>query len=524
VPSIVVNAAIQNSGSGAITLTGPRRHQFGGANFHGGRKYHTERNDGLGTTSTLNPGTGTIVLGGNVTVNASSTAASFLQGQLDLGGGRAHLHSGRLVRPVVPAILSVSAVISNGGLTKSGSGNTDAVQRQYLRRCDTISGGVLEVTVNNALGTNGRRHHGGRRDLRFIPGRLNYSTAEAVTINDATGVIESSADDVSFAGNILLATAGEIQAVTAGKTLTLSGTIDSSVAAQDLTLNGAGNLTFTNILGGTLAVNSITQSTGTGLTTFQQDVTLGSGSSVFNQSVTLDGLTLISAGAVTFGCPIGDMLPSSGGATTITDSAANKAVTVNAGVTMNADLNIATGTATATLTAVSTNANALTVPETASISLAVPTASRASGVINLRPLGRHGLDQRRGQHGDAAIEQHRHRSFGERTQARSRSVSRRPASTRLTSAPVTFRDPVTFYAPGTGGSVTVNGTLAGTTMPRSPSRIRATTTLNADITTAGDAIAIHDACCWARPRRSRWIRRRTVRRAGPISHWTRRAL
>ncbi len=67
--------------------------------------------------ATINTGTGTLTLGGNVTVDPGSTSASTISGNLNLGGAT---RTFTMADAAAGVELTVSAVISNGGISKTG--------------------------------------------------------------------------------------------------------------------------------------------------------------------------------------------------------------------------------------------------------------------------------------------------------------------------------------------------------------------------------------------------------------------
>ena len=257
---------------------------------------------------------------------------------------------------------TLRAKLSGGaGLNKTTSDTATLEQANDYTGTTEISSGVLEVTTNDALGTNAAGTVLVAGTLRFR-GPLAYSTAEAVTINDAAGAIESVAGDVSFAGAIALGATATIQSSTAGRTLTLAGTV--SGPGQDLTVAGAGHVTWaapvgslvsplgtinltatpgTVQFGGQLYATGLTQADTAGSVTFADDVILGGGGGTFAADVVLEGLTLISAGNLTFGSAGGsDALQVRSGLVTIdTTGASDGTVIVNSVTTLNAALTVA---------------------------------------------------------------------------------------------------------------------------------------------------------------------------------------
>ena len=86
------------------------------------------------TGGTVNTGTGTLTLGaGGVTTNAASTSAQ-ITGNLDLGAGTPTFTVAQGTVPSSGPDLSISAIISDGGLTKDGAGMLLLSGAQHLRR------------------------------------------------------------------------------------------------------------------------------------------------------------------------------------------------------------------------------------------------------------------------------------------------------------------------------------------------------------------------------------------------------
>ena len=88
--------------------------------------------------STLDSGSGTFKLGGNVTFTAATTGQGTISGALDLGGATRTLNVGLGTGPIYD--LGISAAVANGALTKIGTG------RLYLSGVSTYTGTTLVQT------------------------------------------------------------------------------------------------------------------------------------------------------------------------------------------------------------------------------------------------------------------------------------------------------------------------------------------------------------------------------------------
>ncbi|MEW5758155.1 MAG: filamentous hemagglutinin N-terminal domain-containing protein [Candidatus Omnitrophota bacterium] len=184
----------------------------------------------------------------------------------------------------------------------------------------TIAAGNTATTLNNAVvNLDGLTFQSGG-DITFGNAgtdQVNLTTA-AVTIN-TTGA----GDDLIV--NSLIDGAFDL-------TLGVTGTSTFNAAVGSVTPIGDGigaaliiNSTSTTSFESTLVTASgITQANGAGAVTFKDDITIAAGdtASTFNANITLDGLTLTSAGALTFGNAATDTLTLSTAAVTITTAAA----------------------------------------------------------------------------------------------------------------------------------------------------------------------------------------------------------
>jgi|GEM_PF-916338 len=150
------------------------------------------------------------------------------------------------------ASATFSGVIQNGSgtvaLTKTGTGTQILSGANTYTGLTTVSVGTLEVTVNNALGTNaaGTSVTAGAT-LKLT--NVNYSTTEGLIIN-GTGVSSggalASSGTSTFAGQITAATSATINAISG--TLNLTGGLVKD--GTTLTFTGAGAFTISSVISG----------------------------------------------------------------------------------------------------------------------------------------------------------------------------------------------------------------------------------------------------------------------------------
>jgi fibronectin-binding autotransporter adhesin len=124
---------------------------------------------------TVATGTGTLTLNGNINFSGNSTGANTISGNLNLGGATRTITSTALTNAVI------SAVVTNGAITKAGiggltlGGNNAAYAGQTI-----INGGKLSITNAGALGltaANTQVNSGAYLDV------VNVATAEPLTLN-----------------------------------------------------------------------------------------------------------------------------------------------------------------------------------------------------------------------------------------------------------------------------------------------------------------------------------------------------
>jgi autotransporter-associated beta strand protein len=272
--------------------------------------------DAIGTLvlsdGSVTTGSGTLVLGGNLT----STGVSFVSGNLDLGGATRTVN-------VASGTATISAVISNGGLTKRGSGTLVlSGANSYATGTTTVSAGILSLQNSSALGSTAVSVSGGATVQ--IQGGLTINQ-DAILRGaglNASGALQSVDGSNTWAGAVTLAT-NSVIAVDAGQ-LTLSGLVSGS---GGLTKTGTGTLVLagSNTYTGATAINggSVLASNASGI---------AAGAVTVNSSGTLGGNGRVGTVRVNTG---GTLAPGSG--TTAILSAGNVAMTSgsNFNVTVN---------------------------------------------------------------------------------------------------------------------------------------------------------------------------------------------
>jgi autotransporter-associated beta strand protein len=191
-------------------------------------------------SSTINLGTGTLFQNGNVTSTASTTSASISAATMNLGGATRifTVPSG----PASPADLVVNAAITNGGLTKNGSGVLELNGANTYTGVTTVNGGTLTVGSGGVINNN----------AVATAGLVNLNTA-GVTLN-GSGTID---------GQVT------VNASSSGSPTAVEGvTISIPTTSGGVGINVVPGARFVQIgvTGGGVTVNRITAAGNTGTT------------------------------------------------------------------------------------------------------------------------------------------------------------------------------------------------------------------------------------------------------------------
>ncbi len=199
-------------------------------------------------------GAGSFILGSNVTGNSSATSST-ISGSLDLGGST---RTFTIADGAATNDISISAVISNGGVTKAGAGKMVLSGTNTYTGATTVSAGILNIQNVNATGTTAGGVSVTSGAALEVQGGIAVG-AEAITLNgtgiSSGGALRNISGANSFSGTITLGSASSV-AVDAGS-LALSGVI--SGGSNSFTKTGPETLTLSN----TATVGNFTISAGT---------------------------------------------------------------------------------------------------------------------------------------------------------------------------------------------------------------------------------------------------------------------
>ncbi len=285
---------ITKTGAGALSLLGANSHS-GGLTLNAGTLRVGVGNVGtlgnitssaIGTGGlTLNGGTfssdsntartilNAVIVGGNVTLgNATNSGALTFSATTDLGGATRQITTASAV--------NLNGVVSNGGLTKLGSGTLTLGAANTYSGETIVSAGTLALGNVNALqNTTLNTGASGTQQVTFIVAGSNtyniggLSGADALAIGGNTISVGSNNANTSFTG-VISGSGGGV----------------AKVGTGTLTLTNANTYTGgTTVSNGTLIVNNTTGSgTGTGAVTVEAGGTLA-GTGIIAGEVTVNG-------------------------------------------------------------------------------------------------------------------------------------------------------------------------------------------------------------------------------------------
>ena len=207
------------------------------------------------STSTIQTGTGTLTLFGNVAYDATNNpSGATISGKLNLGGATRTFNVGHSTNAVKD--LTVSATVSGtnptDGVTKTGTGTLvfSSSGNDYAG-ATTISGGTLEVTklanggVNSSIGSSSNA----ASNLIIAGGTLAYtgsgdSTDRQFSVGDGGATIDSSGTGaLNFTSTAAVTHVGTADSA---RTIALTGSnTDANTLAAPVADNGLGTVSFT---------------------------------------------------------------------------------------------------------------------------------------------------------------------------------------------------------------------------------------------------------------------------------------
>jgi fibronectin-binding autotransporter adhesin len=225
-------------------------------------------NSGVTSGANVTTGAGTLTLAGDVTLTAFGTGATgaTMTGNLNLGGVTRtfNVADGQAI-----ADLTVSSIVSNGNVTKTGAGTLVFSGGNNYAGATLVSAGILNVQNALGLGTNAAGTTVSTGATLQLQGGITVAT-EALTLNGTgttalpatpatapdPGALENVSGNNIWNGTVALNTASSIGVDLAANTLTLGGVISGG---NNLTKVGDGILRFSgggaNTYTGTTFIN-----------------------------------------------------------------------------------------------------------------------------------------------------------------------------------------------------------------------------------------------------------------------------
>jgi autotransporter-associated beta strand protein len=220
-----------------------------------------------GQTMQVTTGAGTLTLNGSINVNGNNSNPITISGKLNLGGGVRTIAGTNTSTPTKPT-LTISATVSNGGITQSYAGSTVFSANNTFTSDITEGAGSMSMSgTNNVTG-----------NINVTGGTLGLSGANTVigNISVTGGTLNITVNNNNVTGNFIQS-AG-ISAISANNTFTGSATLSGGTAnfsgnnsfGGNLTVSGgavtfSGNNSFASVTttGGTLTLSGLNTYTGT---------------------------------------------------------------------------------------------------------------------------------------------------------------------------------------------------------------------------------------------------------------------
>lgn len=280
-----------------------------------------------GQVSTATAATSYVTLGGDLTTLASSQTAT-ISGNLHLGSASRTVN---IANGAAASDLTISAVVSDGGIVKTGAGTLTLTGANTYTGATQINAGVVNIQNNTALGTTAAGTTVASGAQLQLQGGITVA-GESLSLSgsgpSSTGALQNVSGSNTWTGAVSLAADSTIQS--ASDTLTVSGTI--SGATRNLTVNGSGNTT----LSGATTLNSLVKDgTGTLTVTGAQNYNLAD----INAGTFVLGASNILADTMTVDVSGSGIFSSTGFSDTISALTGNGTVNLSSGanLTLGAD-------------------------------------------------------------------------------------------------------------------------------------------------------------------------------------------
>ena len=297
------NNALGGTGAGTTVASGSALEIQG--NITVGAEAMSLTGTGIGTNGALRNINSTNTYGGTITLGGATTIQSDA-GTLTLSAANAITGAAQnlTIEGAGNGVISGTITTTSGTVTKNDAGNWTLSGANTYTGITTINAGVLNIQNNNALGGTGAGTTVASSSALEIQGNITIG-AEALSLTGTgigtNGALRNVGGNNTYGGTITLGGATTIESD--GGTLTLSAANAITGAAQNLTIEGAGN----GVISGT-----ITTTSGTVTKNNAGDWTL-SGANTYTGTTTINAGTISVANATGLGTTAGATVVNSGG-------------------------------------------------------------------------------------------------------------------------------------------------------------------------------------------------------------------
>ncbi len=277
---------------------------------------------------------------GSVLYNGTTTVAT-ISNTVDLGS---FAHTFNIGSALTPA-LTISGVMSNGSITKTGTGTLQLQAANTYSGGTTINAGALALSTSGTLSSTGAvTLGGGTFDISAITpasttiGSLVFNSGtltqvgKTLTLSGAGAGVLTMGDSTTISGPIAFSAAGDVLYNGSTTVATISSTVD--LGGFGHTFDIGSSLTPAMNISGVMSNGSITK-TGIGILQLQAANTYSGGTTINAGTLSLSTSgTLASAGAVTLGGGTFDISAITPASTTIGSLVFNSGTLTQSGKTL----------------------------------------------------------------------------------------------------------------------------------------------------------------------------------------------